>query len=420
MRITVDGGSLPPDEPSVPKGDAIHASWIPHDKALEQLDFSFHMKNKWEREFMDSIRKISELGTYKEMGHESVEDFVAARYGLGYMRACEFVGVAVCVKELPKIESAYERGEVSYDHLRALVQVANQENEEDLLQATSGMTVADTFRLVGRIKDVSKEDSVDSRAQRMLRMRWHFASRMLELHGLFPEDMGALLEKSIDHVAKKLPDDPTLGSERTPMMVRRADALCELVSTSGGSSPRTQVVVHVDAEALASGQGVGELQGGPSVSIETVKRLSCDSSIQTVADDKDGKPVASSRSRRFPTARQRRDLARRDQGCRWPGCRRRKVVDAHHIQHHQNGGETELHNLVLMCKLHHYLVHEAGYVVVGQPPNIEILGPHGEVIRNGPPPMTPEARASFESERDSKDPPKPRGPDQSRGGAPGP
>ena len=200
------------------------------------------------------------------------------------------------------------------------------------------------------------------------------------------------------------------------LMIKRADALCELVASTGGEAPRTQVVVHVDSEALAADNGVGELQGGPNVAMETVKRLSCDSSMQTVVDDKDGKPVSSFKSRRYPTARQRRDLARRDQGCRWPGCRRKKVVEAHHIQHHKSGGETELYNLVLMCKLHHYLVHEAGYVVIGQPPNIQIKGPHGELIRNGPPPMAAKAEELFRNEHKvdverDKGGGQPRGPD---------
>jgi hypothetical protein len=36
-------------------------------------------------------------------------------------------------------------------------------------------------------------------------------------------------------------------------------------------------------------------------------------------------------------------------------------VDAHHIHHWCDGGETSLDNLVLLCRRHHRLVHEEGY-----------------------------------------------------------
>jgi len=38
-------------------------------------------------------------------------------------------------------------------------------------------------------------------------------------------------------------------------------------------------------------------------------------------------------------------------------------VDAHHIEHWANGGETSLDNMVLLCSRHHQLVHEGGYSI---------------------------------------------------------
>ena len=56
-------------------------------------------------------------------------------------------------------------------------------------------------------------------------------------------------------------------------------------------------------------------------------------------------------------------LKRRDHGCRFPGCTAHKYVDAHHIRHWADGGETKLDNLLLLCRHHHRLVHEGGYGV---------------------------------------------------------
>jgi hypothetical protein len=38
-------------------------------------------------------------------------------------------------------------------------------------------------------------------------------------------------------------------------------------------------------------------------------------------------------------------------------------VDLHHIQYWSNGGRTTLDNLVSLCKYHHMLVHERGYLI---------------------------------------------------------
>ena len=66
------------------------------------------------------------------------------------------------------------------------------------------------------------------------------------------------------------------------------------------------------------------------------------------------------RSRLVPPAK-RRELRLRDDGCRFPGCARRRFVDAHHIEHWSKGGETCLDSLVQLCREHHRLVHEGGF-----------------------------------------------------------
>src|SRR5690606_29500038 len=57
----------------------------------------------------------------------------------------------------------------------------------------------------------------------------------------------------------------------------------------------------------------------------------------------------------------KRALWARDGGCRFPGCGRKRFVDAHHIEHWSTGGETSLANLMLLCSKHHTQVHEGGF-----------------------------------------------------------
>jgi hypothetical protein len=54
------------------------------------------------------------------------------------------------------------------------------------------------------------------------------------------------------------------------------------------------------------------------------------------------------------------DLNARDKGCRFPGCANTRYIDAHHVEHWANGGETKPSNLVSLCRFHHHAVHEGG------------------------------------------------------------
>ncbi|MGH3422147.1 MAG: HNH endonuclease signature motif containing protein, partial [Streptosporangiaceae bacterium] len=59
----------------------------------------------------------------------------------------------------------------------------------------------------------------------------------------------------------------------------------------------------------------------------------------------------------------RRAVLLRDRACAWPRCGRPAVYcDVHHLRHKQDGGETSLANLVLLCQYHHDVcIHRQGW-----------------------------------------------------------
>lgn len=107
----------------------------------------------------------------------------------------------------------------------------------------------------------------------------------------------------------------------------------------------------------------GELGDGTPLADETWRRLACDSEVITLIEDALGRPLGVGRQSRRISARLRRALQQRDRGCRFPTCTANRFVDAHHVRFWSDGGPTELENLVLLCRFHHRLVHEAGYSV---------------------------------------------------------
>jgi hypothetical protein len=194
--------------------------------------------------------------------------------------------------------------------------------------------------------------------------------------------------QTVDNVSAETSAAPAPEEPQESYAMLRADALARLAETylahgpkdlSGGE--RYEVVVHVERDVLTKdADGRCEIEDGTWIAAETARRLACDCSIVAMLDDPDGNPLnVGRRTRSIPPAL-RRALRARDEGCRFPGCTRRRFTDGHHIHHWVNGGETKLDNLVSLCRRHHRLVHEGGWGVVRRDDGtLAFTGPKGGI-----------------------------------------
>ncbi|HEX4754504.1 MAG TPA: HNH endonuclease signature motif containing protein, partial [Candidatus Dormibacteraeota bacterium] len=81
-----------------------------------------------------------------------------------------------------------------------------------------------------------------------------------------------------------------------------------------------------------------------------------------------GTTLSVGRATRTIPAAIRTALVLRDKGCRFPGCDRpAEWTDGHHIEHWADLGETEVPNLVSLCRRHHHMVHERGWSIRLEP-----------------------------------------------------
>lgn len=170
-----------------------------------------------------------------------------------------------------------------------------------------------------------------------------------------------------------------------PAEVRRDDALRIMAETAAAVGPKTcvggethLVVVHASSDQLreqpcssAAVPAETHIAGVARVSAETARRASCDATIVTMVEDALGRPLGIGRqSVKVPRWLRRLLTCRDADTCRFPSCTARRFVDAHHIQHWADGGPTDLDNLVLLCRFHHRLVHEAGYRITTEQPDV--------------------------------------------------
>ena len=341
-----------------------------------------------EHRFLTLIAEFERLRGWEPGGHRSCAHWLAFRTGIDLGAARERVRAARALSDLPQISASMEQGELSFAKVRALTRVATPENEGDLLELALSSTAAQLEGTVRAWRQLSRWD--EGEIERMRHRSRRFSvfpdeDGMYVVRGRLDPEVGAMLIRAIDAAGDALfrRDTSKDASEEVEPRQRRADAVgllaeralavgfgstdadhAESADVSGTRAERYQVVLHVEAPTLErdSEPGRSELEDGTRVSAETSRRLSCDASMVRLTEAPDGSVLDVGRKTRTIPPALRRALESRDRGCRFPGCGLR-FTDAHHIRHWADGGETNLDNLVLLCRFHHRLVHEEGYTV---------------------------------------------------------
>src|SRR5256886_1635911 len=346
---------------------------VPTPEAVQELDrlgdeiaeLAAHLDAATAR-LLDLIREFDARGGWNT-GFRSCAAWLSWRVGLAPGAAREHVRVAHALGTLPRLAQALARGELSYAKVRALTRVATPETEARLLGVGRTGTAAHVERIVRGWRCVDRRAEAREAAQRHrsrgLRV-YPDTDGMVVVRGRLEPEVGALLmqalaaaRESLYQRARGRDGNVAVGhgnvSAETPpsMAQKQADALALLAETAlhheldpGAPGERYQVVVHVDAEALADKDHAGQsvLEDGTRVSAETSRRLACDASRVVMRHDGDGRVVeVGARTRTIPPAL-RRALHHRDQGCRFPGCGGRFTSDARvDVRPSGNGSEQQ-------------------------------------------------------------------------------
>ena len=291
--------------------------------------------------------------------------------------AREKVRVARALEHLPKVSAAMACGMLSYSKAREITRVATAETEDYLLMIAEHGTAQHVEKLVRAISPLPGRRGVVARgppaAEPMRELsvrRRRFTHPELPAAGRSRRADREGARAALEELPAEPPEDVPAGTspQPVPFSARRADALARVAESflahgvmEAAGGDRQQIVVHVAAETLRDRTaGCCEFEHGPSMAAETARRLACDASVVALIENDDGEPLNVGRKTRTISAPLRRALNARDKGCRFPGCSNSRYLDAHHVEHWANGGETKPSNLVSLCRFHHHAVHEGG------------------------------------------------------------
>ena len=273
------------------------------------------------------------------------------RYGISDWKARRWIAAAHALQGLPRISEAFASGELGIDKVVELTRFATPESESRLTVWAIGVSWG-AIRHKGDLAiRASIEEAADVDRDRTLSW-WYFdEGRRFALEAELPAVQGAVVARALERLADQLalmPGEDVDGD----VHARRADALVAMCSAriAADQDPdRATVVIHARLDGLISGDGGCEIEGGPVIHPQTVKRLLCTARSQTVIEDETGDVLGVGRMSREPCAWMMRQLRYRDRECQFPVCGARQFTEAHHIVWWEHGGPTNLGNLLLVA-----------------------------------------------------------------------
>jgi hypothetical protein len=294
---------------------------------------------------------------------------------------------ATAVETMATLVGRHE--EIFPEHEETLVKIARTLRADDFVVS---------MRHWRSIADDNDDPDPDDRFER----RFFRISPTLDgakIDGFLDPDAAAVVGAALDAIDRP---DP-VNSATTPRSLgqRRADALVELARESlafterGGSiPPNVDAVLDVNdvladrlgdpSEGIIPAHAVHQMP----VSRAAIERLCCDASIGRVIMRGKSEVLDVGRRSRLVTQAQMRALILRDQHCRFPGCDRPpQWTDVHHLIHSFDGGTTDFDNLVLLCRRHHVMCHEGGWILQRDPEGE--ISAHRPIKPKGPRPRGP-------------------------------
>jgi hypothetical protein len=351
------------------------------------------------------VGELDRRQAWRSEGATSSAAWLTQRLGVAEATGRSWSAVAEKLWDTPHLAQGLRVGALSFDKVRAAVELATPETDATVLRQAQECSVRQLIDLVRANRGTDDEQAESRHEFRYLR----FNDARRAITAQLPEDAYAEVRAAITERAQAFPSD---GETRYDQ--RRADALVDLCrggiggggvtsgssgttgrSNGGGGSPTRLrghsnffVVAHTDLSFLRGGSGRAEVEQLGLLSREAIRRISCDATVAMALDDAFGHTMYEGRAKRFATEAQRREIQRRDRRCRFPGCANNIFTDVHHIVHWVDQGPTDLPNLVTLCDHHHHRVHEGQWQMSGNANGIlRFVGPSGREMTSRPSPL---------------------------------
>ncbi|UXA05901.1 HNH endonuclease [Mycobacterium sp. SMC-2] len=353
-------------------------------------------RNAIDGRLVEIVAEIDRDGLCGMTGARSVAALVAWKLGSSSANAHTIATVAHRLEEFPRCAADMRAGRLSLDQIGVIAARAGQGSDEHYAQL-AGVATVSQLRTAVKLEPRPAPDPRPAPQPSITKTpgeefsRWRITLSKLDA-AKFEAALAAHREALIAQWKhERAPGQPP--AEAAAPMPGDLEAFMRLIETGWDveavrrpHGQHTTVVAHLDVAAHAAA-----LHLGPLLSDAERRYVTCDASCE-VWFERDGQVIGAGRASRVINRRLRRALEHRQPSCAVPGCEATRGLHAHHIVHWEDGGATELANLVLVCPYHHRLHHQGLITITGPPDNLTVTDEDGQPLHPGPlarPPKLP-------------------------------
>ena len=349
-------------------------------------------------------------------GARSITALVAWKLGTSMTNANTIATVAARLEQFPRCTQGLREGRLSLDQVGVIAGRAGEGSDAHYAQLAASATVSQlrtAVKLEPRPKpepepeptpDADADANPDPQPQPQPQPERSITKTgdeecttfRIRLPHAEAATVDAALQTHLDALVAKWRHDHETGervSDQAPPFPATVDAFMSLIEAGWDTEvarrphgQRTTVIAHVDVD-----KHVASLHLGPLLSDDERQYLLCDATCE-VWFERHGQPIGAGRTTRTINRRLRRALEHRDRCCVVPGCGATRGLQAHHIQHWEDGGPTELSNLAMVCPHHHRMHHLGVITITGPADRLTVTDSDGQALSSASlarPPTTP-------------------------------
>ncbi|MCA0146182.1 HNH endonuclease [Blastococcus sp. LR1] len=346
---------------------------------LERLSPLLTLQNRIAAEVARTVRQCELADAAEFDGKASMASWLRGHARMSQSAAIRLVRNGRALEQLPAVAAAAARGAVSAEAVSVIAPAAAPKNvaaaqaqgvdlaEVDAALADAAAAVFDPElrKAVAHYLDRLDPDGPEPDPTEQRSLTWAKHSDGSVTGRLELDAVGG--EKAMAAVESIVQANRPAGDLRTRAQ-QQADAFVQLCDNqlAAGTLPtlrtfKPHVVVTIPLEDLVgsdTGSATADLGFGATISAARARWLACDGNVTRIVIGPQGQPLEQGRSHRVVPPHLWRALTARDQHCVFSGCDApAHWCEAHHLIHWAHGGDTDLHNLALLCERHHTKVH---------------------------------------------------------------
>ncbi|WP_156752874.1 HNH endonuclease signature motif containing protein, partial [Mycobacterium sp. 1245801.1] len=318
-------------------------------------------------------------------GARSVPALVAWKTGCSSANARTIATIASRLEEFPRCAQGMREGRLSLDQVGVIAARAGEGSDEHYAELAAVATV-NQLRTAVKLEPRPEPEPQREPERSITTTSTEQGScyRITLPHPDAAKFDAAVASHREALIAEWKHDQATGAGDQRPPLPGTVEAFMRLVQTGWDveaarrpHGQHTTVVVHLDMDKRAAA-----LHLGPLLSDADRRYLTCDATCE-VWFERRGEVIGAGRATRVINRRLRRALEHRDRTCVVPGCGATRGLHAHHLRHWEDGGPTELANLVLVCPSHHRSHHRGVITISGPAHALVVRDDEGRVLSAG-------------------------------------